>query len=70
MISKKVNLDKSFLSDIVTSWAADIDMCNRALNVLSERIDNQPDEQSLLLLVQEKINNIQSKINDFDLKHI
>lgn len=66
MTSKQVNFDKSFLSGLVTSWAADIDMCNRALNVLSERIDDQPDEHSLLLLVQEKINSIQNKINTFD----
>lgn len=66
MISKQVSFDKSFLSELVTSWAADIDMCNRVLNVLSERINDQPDEHSLLLLVQQKINTIQNKINAFD----
>lgn len=70
MDSKEISFDKSFLSTLVTTWAAEIDLCNRALNVLSERFDDQPDDQSLLLLVQDKLNNIQHKINGFNTNNI
>lgn len=70
MASKEVSFNKTFLRTLVTTWAAEIDLCNRALNVLSERVDDQPDEHSLLLLVQEKLNNIQHQINNFDTNNI
>lgn len=70
MASKEISFDKSFLSTLVTTWAAEIDLCNRVLNVLSERVDDQPDEHSLLLLVQDKLNNIQHQINNFDTNNI
>lgn len=70
MNSEEISFEKSFLSTLVTSWAAEIDMCNRALNILSERVDDQPDEHSLLLIVQDKLNNIQHQINSFDTNSI
>jgi len=66
----EISLSKSFLSSVITTWAADIDLCNRALNVLSERVDDQPDDHCLLILVQEKLNSIQKQINNFDTNNI
>lgn len=70
MASKEISFNKTFLSTLVTTWAAEINLCNRALNILSERVDDQPDEHSLFLLVQEKLNNIQHQINNFDTNNI
>lgn len=66
MKEEQVKFDRVELSDRLLHWALDIDMCFRALNILEERIDESPNEQCLLLLVKEKLNNIQRQINIFE----
>lgn len=66
MKEEQVKFDRVELSDRLLHWASDIDMCFRALNILEERIDESPNEQCLLLLVKEKLNNIQRQINIFE----
>lgn len=66
MKEEQVKFDRVELSDRLLHWASDIDMCFRALNILEERIDEAPNEHCLLLLVKEKLNNIQRQINIFE----
>lgn len=65
-----VKLDRVDLSDRLLHWASDIDMCFRALNILEERIVNSPDEHCLLLLVKEKLNDVQHQINIFETNNL
>lgn len=66
MKEEQVKFDRVELSDRLLHWASDIDMCFRALNILEERVDDSPNEHCLLLLVKEKLNNIQRQINIFE----
>ena len=69
---KKIDviLNKSQVSDLVLSWAVGIDTCFRALNVLEEKIDDFPNEHSILILVKQRLSEIQKDINDFDLRNL
>ncbi len=70
MKEEEVQFDRVELSDRLMHWASDIDMCFRALNILEERIDDSPDEHCLLLLIKEKLNNVQHQINIFDTENL
>lgn len=65
-----IEFDRVELSDFLCDAAADIDTCGKALSILAESIDDQPNEHCLLLLVIDKLDQVQHKLNEFELRRL
>lgn len=66
MKNENVQINRVDGSDFVCDVAADIDACRRSLMILSDRIDDLPNEHSLVILVTEKLEQITAKLNEVD----
>lgn len=65
-ISNAVSLNRVDTSDFICDTAADIETCRRSLLMLAENIDDKVNEHCLLLLVIDKLEVLNHKLNEFD----